>query len=202
MNISKQHIDKCFELETSKLTPEILAMEGMSGRRTRHFYNNICSEGGNYLEIGCWKGSSTCSAFWGNEVNATVIDNWSEFGDKSEEFFKNITPCVGENKFNFINSGSWEVDLKQIPKIDIYLYDGGHSALDQELALTYYKPILSKKFIYIIDDWAWKDVQAGTYKALENFNILYKREIITENSPEWWNGIGVFLLEHGTNNRK
>jgi hypothetical protein len=200
MNI--KHIDNCFELETSKLPDNILSMEGMSGRRTRHFYNNICSIGGNYLEIGCWKGSSTCSALYGNSVNATVIDNWSEFGDKSEEFFKNINPVIGKNKFNFINSGSWEVDLKLIPKIDIYLYDGGNSAKDHEMALTYYKSVLADTFIYIVDDWAWKDVQAGTYKALENFKVLYQKDIITENSPEWWNGIGVFLLQHGTNNRK
>ena len=27
----------------SKITNEILGMDGMSGKKTRHFYNNICS---------------------------------------------------------------------------------------------------------------------------------------------------------------
>ena len=36
----------------SKLTSEILSMYGMSGNKTRHLYNNICSlNGANYLEI-------------------------------------------------------------------------------------------------------------------------------------------------------
>jgi hypothetical protein len=198
MNI--KHIDKCFELEGSKLPDWIMSLDGMSGRRTRHFYNNICSIGGNYLEVGCWKGSSTCSSIYGNKLNSFVVDSWGEFGDVSKEFFENIKRT--KEKINFIYSDAFEVDLSDIPKIDIYLYDGGHSASDHKKALTYYKPVLADTFIYIVDDWAWKDVQAGTYKALENFNIIYKREIITENSPEWWNGIGVFLLEHGTNNRK
>ena len=50
------HITKCLELadkELSKADPEIFDMEGLSGNKTRHFYNNICSmEDARYLEVG------------------------------------------------------------------------------------------------------------------------------------------------------
>ena len=37
-------VEKCLNLTDeykSKITPEILTMSGMSGKKTRHFYNNI-----------------------------------------------------------------------------------------------------------------------------------------------------------------
>ena len=44
---------------TSKINDEILNIGGMTGKKTRHFYNNICSmDDARYLEIGTWKGSS------------------------------------------------------------------------------------------------------------------------------------------------
>ena len=39
-----KHIEKCLNLTNeykSKITPEILNMDGMSGKKTRHFYNNM-----------------------------------------------------------------------------------------------------------------------------------------------------------------
>ena len=57
----------------SKLTSEILSMDGMTGIKTRHLYNNICSlDGANYLEIGTWMGSSFISAFYENNINPNI----------------------------------------------------------------------------------------------------------------------------------
>lgn len=43
----------------SSLPESVLEMEGMSGKKTRHLYNNICNiDNKVYLEIGPWKGSS------------------------------------------------------------------------------------------------------------------------------------------------
>lgn len=191
------HIEDSFKKTSSKVTDEILSMQGMSGKRTRHFYNNICSLPGiNYLEIGCWKGSSTCSALHGNDLTAFVIDNWSEFGDVQQEFLANIEKSKGNNRFHFFKSESFEMDLSVIPPIDIYLYDGCHSAEAHEAALTYYLPVLKDTFIYIVDDWSWEHPKQGTYAAIEKAGLktLHKHEEFDGPNHAWWNGIGVFLL--------
>jgi hypothetical protein len=68
------------ENNISKNTNDIINMEGMSGTKTRHFYNNLLNtEDSRYLEIGTWKSSSVCSAMCGNKAKVVCIDNWSEF---------------------------------------------------------------------------------------------------------------------------
>ena len=51
-----KHVEEMLSLADnykSNVTPEILNMDGMSGKKTRHFYNNICSmKDTRYLEIG------------------------------------------------------------------------------------------------------------------------------------------------------
>ncbi len=57
----------------SKINNDVINVEGMTGIKTRHLYNNICSykksnnEKLKYLEIGTWKGSSLISALYKNE---------------------------------------------------------------------------------------------------------------------------------------
>lgn len=189
-----KHIDESIAKRDSKITEAIKKMEGMSAIRNRHFYNNICSiPDVNYLEIGCWKGSSTCSALYGNKINATVIDNWSEFGQHEKEFRENIASVLDDNKFNFIFSDSFEVDLTNLPKFKIYLYDGYHSAEAHEQALTYYYPVLADEFIFIVDDWSWEHPKIGTYAAIEKLGlkVIHKREM----DEDFWNGLGIFLLK-------
>jgi hypothetical protein len=90
INHAKSSVDNAND-NISKLTPEILSMDGMSGNKTRHLYNNICSlNNANYLEIGTWKGSSFISAFYNNEINPIVIDNWAEFNGPKDEFISNV----------------------------------------------------------------------------------------------------------------
>jgi hypothetical protein len=59
----------------SKLTPEILTIDGMSSPKIRHFLNNICSyPGASYLEIGCWKGSTFVSALYKNPLSIPLTE--------------------------------------------------------------------------------------------------------------------------------
>ena len=86
----KKSLEKTDKLQ-SKLTDEILNIPGMSGKKTRHFYNNLLnSENARYLEIGTWKGSSVCSAMCNNKATVVCIDNWSEFGGPKYEFLINL----------------------------------------------------------------------------------------------------------------
>ena len=54
------HVQKAVadaESHISKCSSDILAIDGMSGPCTRHFYNNLVNmEDARYLEIGTWKG--------------------------------------------------------------------------------------------------------------------------------------------------
>ena len=207
---SKQSFEKSNN-NISKLNFEILQIDGMSGIKTRHLYNNICSlTKSNYLEIGTYKGSSFVSAIYQNDLNPLGIDNWSEFKGPKEEFFKNIKTHCPSNKFNFIEKNSFDVtedDLKKyMNSIDIYLYDGCHDEISHEKAITHFEKYFSKFFIVIIDDWRddnnWSRVQRGTYKGFEKTKIKIheKIEVIThqeKNGPsEYWNGFGLFVCEN------
>jgi hypothetical protein len=195
----------------SKLTNDILDMDGMSGNKTRHLYNNICSlDGANYLEIGTWKGSSFISASYGNNVNSIVIDNWSEFNGPFDEFISNVNRFCPEVKYNFIEKDCFKVtddEIKSIyDSIDIYLFDGAHDYESQRKAITYYKHLFSKYVIIIVDDFrsdtpAWANVRKGTYDGIEEagLTIHHNVEIITYQEvtgrSEYWNGFGLFVCE-------
>jgi hypothetical protein len=196
------------ENNISKITDDIINMEGMSGTKTRHFYNNLLNtEDARYLEIGVWKGSSTCSAMYKNKANVICIDNWSEFGGPKDEFVNNFNKFKGENDATFIESDCFKVDVSTLPKFNIYMYDGNHTNESHYKALLHYYNCLDDIFIFIVDDWNWKDVRDGTFESIKKLNlkILYQKEIrltwdnsVTlepELSKTWWNGIYVAILQ-------
>ena len=207
-----KHVDNSFEnaeKNISKLSKEILNIEGMSGTKTRHLYNNICSlEGSNYLEVGTWKGSSFVSSLYKNKINAIAIDNWAEFNGPKQEFIENVNRFI-DYEYNFIEKDSFEItqdDIFDIYKsVDIYLYDGCHEYESHKKAITHFSKFLSKFSIIIIDDWrtdgVWERVQRGTYDGLKEsgLTVHHSVEKIThqENNgaSEYWNGVGIFVCE-------
>jgi len=210
-NIYKTLVETAFqnaENNISKITNDIIAMEGMSGTKTRHFYNNLLTlENARYLEIGTWKGSSVCSAMCGNKAKIISIDNWSEFGGPKSEFLVNFEKFKGENDATFIENDCFNVDVLSLPKFNIYMYDGNHTNDSHYKALLHYYNCLDDVFIFIVDDWNWKDVRDGTFNSIKNLNlkILYEKEIrlTWDNShtlqplaqDTWWNGIYVAILQ-------
>jgi hypothetical protein len=197
------------ENNISKITSDIIAMEGMSGTKTRHFYNNLLNtEDARYLEIGTWKGSSVCSAMCANKAIVICIDNWSEFGGPKSEFLKNFEIFKGDNHATFIENDCYKVDVSTLPKFNIYMYDGNHTNDSHYKALLHYYDCLDDVFIFIVDDWNWKDVRDGTNNSIQTLKleVLYEKEIRTTNddthpqwgSPEqqaWHNGIYVAILQ-------
>jgi len=188
----------------SKITDEILKMDGMSGKKTRHFYNNICSmNDARYLEIGTWKGSSICSAMCNNKMTCVAIDDWSGFGGPKTEFLKNFNKFKGKNNATFIEKNCWDIDVTTLGKFNIYMYDGHHSETNHFKALNHYTSCLDDEFIYLVDDWNLLQVREGTLKSIKNSNleILYQKEIYTKakggmGQPyEWWNGLSIFVLK-------
>jgi hypothetical protein len=211
MELYKTHIEKSLENaenNISKITNDIINIKGMSGIKTRHFYNNLLNiEDARYLEIGTWKGSSVCSAMYGNKATVICIDNWSEFGGPKQEFIQNFTKFKGENKAYFIENDCFNVDIKKLPKFNIYMYDGNHTNESHYKALIHYYNSLDDTFIFIVDDWNWKDVREGTINSIKKLNlkVLYEKEIrltwdesVTPEpalSQTWWNGIYIAILQ-------
>jgi hypothetical protein len=206
-----EHIENAFnnaEKGISKVDNYILNMEGMSGKKTRHFYNNLINmNDARYLEIGTWKGSSVCSAMCGNSSKVLCIDNWSEFGGPKNEFIENFNKYKGKNDATFIEKDCYTLDVSTLSKFNIYMFDGNHTSESHCKALTHYYQCLDDIFVFIVDDWNWKDVRDGTNRAIEQLKLkkLYEKEIrlTTDNThtpveigkETWWNGIYVAVLQ-------
>jgi hypothetical protein len=196
----------------SKITDHIIQMEGMTGTKTRHFYNNLLdTPDARYLEIGSWKGSSVCSAMCNNKATVVCIDNWSEFGGPKDEFLSNFSHYKGNNQASFIESDSFALDVSTLPKFNIYMYDGNHDEKSHYNALVHYYNCLDDTFIFVVDDWDWEHVRKGTMDSIKSlkFSVLYEKHIITSVTPnmipnsgggrqDWWNGMYVAILQKDT----
>jgi hypothetical protein len=203
-----EHLNNSFNLaetNTSMIDDYIKNIDGMSGEMTRHLYNNILNfEDARYLEIGTWKGSTICSAMVGNQATVLCIDNWSEFGGPKNEFIKNFTKYKGNNKAEFLEQDCFTVDVNENNQFSMYMYDGEHSYNSHYKALTHYYDVLDEIFIFIVDDWNWKQVRDATIDSINSLklDIIWQKEIKLDNNNEttsnkltWWNGIAVFLLK-------
>ena len=125
--------------------------------------------------------------------------------DIINQFLKNCkTNSV--NDFTLIRNDSFKLTSEQkseIRDINFYFYDGGHSANDHELALTYYYDNLANVFIFIVDDWVHSPAKEGTLKAIEKLNLkVHKKWEIGKpqretNTPglTWHNGLYLAVCE-------
>jgi len=184
---------------------------GFSGYRFRHMMNNICSlSAANYLEVGTYKGSTLVSAVSGNESSLAsiyAIDNFSEFStetDPKHGLIQNIERFLPNAKINFYEEDCFKFDVKKLPKIDVFFYDGEHSEEAQYKAFVHFYPSFADTFIAVIDDWEQEGVRRGTRRAWEelDFDIVSSRAIIpgTRTNPfeapsaQWWNGTHIAVL--------
>lgn len=197
--------------EESQLLDGVMQISGMSGYKTRHLYNNILKNANkdlnrkiNYLEIGCHQGSSTVAALYNNDVNATVIDNWSEFGNVQTKFEQNMKKFVEPDSKNahwtFITDDCFKCSLPKDTKFDVYLYDGRHDQIDHEMAITHFWNNLADKCILLIDDYNVDWIQKGTEDGLTKVNcdILYQEHVRSKKRADrtgFWDGCGVFLVQ-------
>ena len=205
------------ELEVSKLTLDILNIQGITSNKVKCLLNNICNiDEANYLEIGVFRGSTFCSAIYGNNIKATGIDNWSspylmpsgvsqkmnfylrdKQNDPKEEFLTNVKKFGNVDNINVYRANYLDFDYSLIEPLDIIFYDGETKYYDQYTAIKRLIPHMSNKCILIIDDWNWQ--KDGALKALEESDLMitYQKNIYTngEDSKDFWNGLGIFLIE-------
>ena len=214
---AKKSIENAY-VNISKITDNVKRLPGFSGNKTKHLYNNMVSlDNCSYLEVGTYFGGSFVSAMYNNNnifKCAYAVDNWSQFGGSKEKFYESIHKCQCE-KYNFklIDKNAWNVTKEDVPDmIDIYMYDGQHTYVDQKLAITHYAKFLAKYSIIMVDDWVVHEggittwgVQEGTYDGIKEagLKVHYKHEIplvntggqLHINGDTFWNGCGVFVVE-------
>jgi len=209
-----RHVEACLywsDQEKSKLNNDILYnLNGMTGRKTRHFYNNLCSlPDSRYLEIGAWLGSSSISSLFMNpHCRATIIDNWSEFNGNPEHFIQNVKTHIPYNAtYQLINEDCFNLSYPLPRSYNLYLYDGAHDVLSQKKGITEFIKYLDPISIVVIDDWNYPPAQQGTWEGFEEsrVKILYKKEILLTHdgshtpydkaNVDYWNGMAVFVVE-------
>ena len=192
-------------------------LPGMSGSQFRHLMNNIAElQDANYLEVGVWKGSTLISTVYGNEniLNEVhAIDNFSEFdtdGTVEASLKENIENFLGKSKdiVKLHKEDSFKIDLSNLPKFDIFFYDGNHSEESQYLAFKYYENNLADTCIVIVDDWEQGRARRGTKRGLEEigYDVVGTWTLIPGKRPDglhrvdnpyptWWNGVFVAVIE-------
>jgi hypothetical protein len=186
-----------------KLSPELLSIDGMSGKKYRMLINNLIESiaDARYLEIGVWQGSTLCSAIYKNKVRALAIDNWTQFGGPCDRFYNHLALFKGpEAKVSFLETDFRVVDFPSIGKFNVYFFDGPHHPIDQRDGVLLAQPALDDQFIMIVDDWNWPQVRDGTLQGiaeagLQLDHVVEIRTTLDNTAPpltgpasDWHNG--------------
>ena len=200
--IIKIAVDSALNNDT-KLPQEIFNLPGYSNIYNRIILNSIVEQtpDSRYLEIGCWQGSTSCSAMYGNSVKMICIDNFSEndslgFSDQ-KILLENLEKYKNENVYyRFINSDFREVVYSSLGKHNIYFYDGPHDKKDHYDALVYTQNALEDTFILIVDDWNWEHVRQGTLDSISDnkFKIISDIRVISRTTL-WNNGYYLAVIQ-------
>jgi hypothetical protein len=197
----------------TKLTPGVLAIPGMSGRKYRSFINNLIEQlpAPRYLEVGSWAGSTLCSAIFGNEVDAVAVDDWSQYGGPSDQFFRNLAEFKGAARVSFLEKDFRQIDFATFGatfgRFGVYLFDGPHDLQDQYDGIMLAQPVVEPCYVQIVDDWNWSVVRDGTSKAIAELGlrIEFMAEIRTTldestapppvgGDSDWHNGYFISVL--------
>lgn len=210
------HVDRALNAAQSfesKIDAPLHETEGMSGIKTRHLYNNLCSlefpdRPLRYLEVGSYTGSSLCAALYKNpHVKAWAFDNFSEFDGPVDKFKTNIERFIPDANLTFRQEDFFKADLSELEnQIDVYLYDGPHEKAFHREAIVKAWPALASDCIVIIDDWNWSGVREGTYQGFldvgarvvksweirHTWNNSHTPE--TFRDIEFWNGVAIFIV--------
>lgn len=179
----------------SKIPAEYLKkLTGLSSPKIWHLLNNLCSDAKVYFEVGTYMGSSLMAAVYDNDVKPVAVDNFCMKPKTRNHFFQNVKHM---KNLQFIEQDAFTIDVKELPKIDVYFFDGGHEYEDQYRALTHFIDAMQNEFIFAVDDWNRETSQDATFKAIEDLKleILDMEERLCENKGDWWCGLATFKLK-------
>jgi hypothetical protein len=193
----------------TKLDKRIFDVPGMTVPEVRILLNELVDSETNYLEIGIHRGSTFVSAMYkNNPKSAFAIDHFGGplFSDViKKQFIKN---CADANitQFKLFHEDSFKLKKEQkdsIKDVNVYFYDGGHTADDHRKSLTYFYDNLASNFILVVDDWVHDPAKEGTRLGIREMNLKIEKEWelgysqhLRENNPKlsWHNGIYIAVL--------
>jgi len=186
----------------SKLTAEVIhKLDGLSSPKVWHLLNNLVAQSKAYLEVGCFKGSTLLAALYNNPVYAVAIDNFIMSPGTRQEFFDNTKDA----KFEFHEGDAFSFNIKKIKQpIDLYFYDGAHTAEAQYNALMHFAGALAKEFTFVCDDWDLSKMKTCSLSAVKDlgFTLLEMHELkgytlgtLEERKASWWGGIGILRIK-------
>jgi hypothetical protein len=193
----------------TKLNQKIFNINGMSTGEVRILLNELVDDQTNYLEIGIHRGSTFISALYKNNPKIAIgIDHFGGpmYGDDVFNSFMKNCKDVNLNNFTIIKNDSFKLNdsnKKHIKDINLYFYDGGHSTLEHEQALTYYYEFLNDVFIFIVDDWVHLPAVEGTLSAIQKLNLTvhktwelgYSQHEKNRKELSWHNGLYIAVMQ-------
>ena len=207
-----------------------LSIPGMSGTSFRHFLSALFDEIDGedkarrplrYLEVGLWAGSTLSCALEGRSpgmLQAVGVDNWSQFaggGWAKEAFFANTKAILFSTspgvEFHVFQEDFFTIPFEQLLQaaqgpLDIYLFDGPHSASEHYRSLPQVIDALADTFILIVDDANYDEAILTTEAAVKHLEleVVFRRDIPTaavagtstqESYGGWHNGVSVWVLQ-------
>ena len=200
----------------SGITDTTKAIGGLTSDKVKHLVNNICrnTPDPSYLEVGVFQGAIFTSALERNNIIACAVDNWSntqnvpaddkvkidvERGKDKQIFLENIRSHVQDKRVQIIDEDLFKVKPRDIKtKANIVFYDCDHTPQAHYQFLGHYRDAIDDTFILIMDDWNWPHVKAMTERSINDngMKVLFKEEIMTkgEDKDDYWNGVGVFVI--------
>lgn len=214
LNSLINHIEESIkfgELEVSKLTHDVITLEGLTSSKVKMFLNNLCNlDGSTYLELGVYKGATFCCAMYQNNIKGIAIDGWKnnlqpntstiigiDKENPQEIFLQNIKAFCSKQDVDTYKASFQDFNFNIIPTPNIIYYDGEVSELEILTSLSNLFKSIQGTFILVVDDWNWTNKHVKTFLNLSQINIHYQKELFTsiEDPNDFWNGLGVFLLE-------
>jgi hypothetical protein len=124
---------------------------------------------------------------YNNQCQVTCIDNWSQFGGPRDQFFHNVNQCLTSAiKFDFVENDFRKINYSQLPKANIYMFDGPHDERDQFDGITMVQDALQDEYVLIVDDYNLSRVRWATQSALSaaNCTLVASIEIITRKDEQ------------------
>ncbi len=193
----------------SNISDEIKTMNGNTGIRTRHFYNNLLNlEDVRYLDIGTLNGSSVCAAMCNKSAKVVSIDDWTTVDSSvKEEFITKFEEFKGSNDASYIDCNYFQESFADLGKFNIMLYDGDHATDSHDKVLARFYDHLDDIFILVVDDWNMLPVREQIMASINAMNLktIHERTIrLTwddsftsqpQASHTWWNGMFVAVLQ-------
>jgi hypothetical protein len=191
----------------------LVNVQGLSSPRVCNFLNQLVSKMPAeecYLEIGTWKGLTTCSAAHGNAGKVCVANDkfrfWGEWTGPGflarRAFYRNVRRYrEGSAEIQMHPMTSARFFAKRTPPkpVGVYFYDGDHSYEGTFDGIVKAAPWLSETSVVLVDDWIDPQIQSATKAGFSRSGLKVEWERVLggdqHNNPDgWWNGLGVFVV--------